>query len=40
MQGLWGVEFFIKENVIGFVVFDEEKEWVVCIEFNGGEFNS
>lgn len=38
--GLGGAESPIKENGIGFVVPDEEEEWVVCTEFNGWEFNS
>lgn len=40
MQGLGGVESPIKKNAVGFVVPDEEEEWVICIDFNGGEFNS
>lgn len=38
--GLGGAESPVKENGIGFVVFDEEEEWVVCIEFNGRESGS
>lgn len=38
--GLRGAESPIKENAIGFVMPNEEEEWVVCIEFNGGESNS
>ena len=40
IQGLGGAESPIKEYAVGFVVPDEEEEWVVCIEFDGGEFNS
>lgn len=35
--GLGGAESPIKENAIGFIMPNEEEEWVVCIEFNGGE---
>lgn len=38
--GLRGAKSPIKENAIGFVMPNEEEEWVVCIEFNGGESNS
>ena len=37
IQGLGGAESPIKENAVGFVVPDEEEEWVVCIKFNGWE---
>lgn len=37
IQGLGGAEPPIKENAVGFIVPDEEEEWVVCIKFNGWE---
>ena len=40
IHGLGGAESPVKENVVGFVVPDEEEKRVVCIKFKGGESSS